>query len=79
MTWPVFRGWLAVPLEVRAPAMTTGPIVEIVLGVAAEGKSHGDIASPLWAVRAAAEPESELTHRSRRPAERGGARMSRRP
>jgi hypothetical protein len=48
--------------------MIIGGIVEIVLGVAAEGKSHRDIASPLSAVRAAAEPESELTHRPRRPA-----------
>jgi hypothetical protein len=59
--------------------MIIGGIVEIVLGVAAEGRSPGDIASPLSAVRATAEPESELTHRSRRPAERGGARMTRRP
>jgi hypothetical protein len=61
MTWPVLRGRIAVPLEVRAAAMITGAIVEIVL------------------VRAAAEPESELIHRSRRPAERGGARVSRGP
>jgi hypothetical protein len=79
MTWPVFRGRIAVPLEVRAAAMITGAIVEIVLAVAAEGRSSGDIGSPLSAVRATAEPESELTHRSRRPADRGGARMSRRP
>jgi hypothetical protein len=67
MTWPVVRGRIAVPLEVRAAAMITGAIVEIVLGVAAEGRSSGDIGSPRSAVRAAAEPESELTHRSADP------------
>jgi hypothetical protein len=67
MTWPVFRGRIAVPLEVRAAAMITGAIVEIVLGVAAEGRSPRDIASPLSGVRPAAEPESELTHRSADP------------
>jgi hypothetical protein len=79
MTWPAFRGRIAVPLEVRAAAMITGAIGEIVLGVAAEDRSPGGIARPPPAARAAAEPESELAYRSRRPAQRGGARLRRRP
>jgi hypothetical protein len=77
MTWPVFRGRIAVPLEVRAAAMTTGAIVEIVLGMAAEGGSSGHIGSPRSAVRRrtgiGADPSK------RRSADRGCARMSRGP
>jgi hypothetical protein len=79
MTGPVFRGRIAVSLEAGAAAMITGGIVEIVWGAAARARSPGDVASPLSAVRAAAVPESQRAHRSRRPAGCGGARMSRRP
>jgi hypothetical protein len=63
-----FRTRMAFPLEVRAAAMIMGGIVEIVLGVVAEGRSLVDIARPPCPVRAAADSESELTHRPRRPA-----------
>jgi hypothetical protein len=53
MTWPVFRGPIALRREVRAATMITG---------GPRGEVPGDIASALSAVRATAKPESELTH-----------------
>jgi hypothetical protein len=42
--------------------MIAGGIVEIVLGVAAEGKSLEDVANPLSLVRVAADSVSDLAH-----------------
>jgi MFS family permease len=53
----LFIGYL-----IGAGAMIAGGIVEIVLGVAAEGKSLEDVANPLSLVRVAADSVSNLAH-----------------
>jgi MFS family permease len=55
-TTDIFIGYL-----IAAGAMVLGGIVEIVLGVAAEGKSLEDIADPLSMVRRPVESESGIT------------------